>query len=184
MVRPNHVAAEDNQSGADFLRNLGVSEAYIAHFWGFLSHAILNVPVEDYVSIENVLLASFGVAHCLFLFWDDGFTVLQNVASFCTATYGKSDAIFNAVSAVPGVFLDIQFCQEVSATALVRFFRRLVGRSSMEMGFAGCGLGELLTPGKALLEKLGSEVRTNCEVKGFLGWAARWALRLGCTGMG
>lgn len=94
----------DNQSGADFLRNLGVSEAYIAHFWGFLSHAILNVPVE-----------------------------------------------------------------EVSATALVRFFRRLVGRSSMEMGFAGCGLGELLTPGKALLEKLGSEVRTNCEVKGFLG---------------
>ena len=53
----NLTAAEDNQSGADFLRNLGVSEAYIAHFWGFLSHAILNVPVEDCVLIECVLLA-------------------------------------------------------------------------------------------------------------------------------
>ncbi|CAJ1368064.1 unnamed protein product [Effrenium voratum] len=94
----------DGQSGADFLRGLGVTEGYITHFWGFLSHAILNVPVE-----------------------------------------------------------------EVSATALVRFFRRLVGRSSMEMGFAGCGLGELLTPARAELEKLGSEVRTNCEVTGFLG---------------
>jgi len=94
----------DSQSGANFLRSLGVSEAYITHFWGFLSHAILNVPVE-----------------------------------------------------------------EVSATALVRFFRRLVGRSSMEMGFAGCGLGELLTPAKGLLHELGSQVRTSCEVKGFLG---------------
>eukprot|EP00439_Symbiodinium_sp_Y106_P052757 s725_g7.t1 len=94
----------DGQSGADFLRGLGVSEDYINHFWGFLSHAILNVPVE-----------------------------------------------------------------EVSAAALVRFFRRLVGRSSMEMGFSGCGLGELLTPAKQLLEKLGSSVRTNVEVKGFLG---------------
>lgn len=96
----------DGQSGADFLRGLGVSEDYINHFWGFLSHAILNVPVE-----------------------------------------------------------------EVSAAALVRFFRRLVGRSSMEMGFSGCGLGELLTPAKQLLEKLGSSVRTNVEVTGFLGSA-------------
>eukprot|EP00931_Biecheleriopsis_adriatica_P063555 TRINITY_DN3850_c0_g1_i1.p1 TRINITY_DN3850_c0_g1~~TRINITY_DN3850_c0_g1_i1.p1 ORF type:complete len:532 (+),score=86.93 TRINITY_DN3850_c0_g1_i1:37-1596(+) len=94
----------DDESGADFLRRLGVTEAYIQHFWGFLSHAILNVPVE-----------------------------------------------------------------EVSATALVRFFRRLVGRSSMEMGFADCGLGELLKPAKQLLEKLGSVVLMNTEVTGFLG---------------
>lgn len=39
----------------------------------------------------------------------------------------------------------------------------------MEMGFAGCGLGELLTPAKGLLHELGSQVRTSCEVKGFLG---------------
>lgn len=94
----------DGESGSDFLRRLGVSERYITHFWGFLSHAILNVPVE-----------------------------------------------------------------EVSATALVRFFRRLVGRSSMEMGFADCGLGELLKPAKELLESLGSVVLTNTEVAGFLG---------------
>ncbi|CAE7265831.1 crtQ, partial [Symbiodinium pilosum] len=37
----------DDQSGAEFLRGLGVSEDYIRHFWGFLSHAILNVPVEE-----------------------------------------------------------------------------------------------------------------------------------------
>lgn len=96
--------ALDDESGADFLRRLGVTEAYITHFWGFLSHAILNVPVE-----------------------------------------------------------------EVSAAALVRFFRRLVGRSSMEMGFADCGLGELLKPAKELLESLGSVVMLNTEVTGFLG---------------
>lgn len=66
-------------------------------------------------------------------------------------------------------FCALARCEEVSATALVRFFRRLVGRSSMEMGFAGCGLGELLTPAKGLLHELGSQVRTSCEVKGFLG---------------
>ena len=42
-----HASTKDSQSGANFLRSLGVSEAYITHFWGFLSHAILNVPVED-----------------------------------------------------------------------------------------------------------------------------------------
>lgn len=70
---------------------------------------------------------------------------------------------------VPYVLHVLARCEEVSATALVRFFRRLVGRSSMEMGFAGCGLGELLTPAKGLLHELGSQVRTSCEVKGFLG---------------
>lgn len=59
--------------------------------------------------------------------------------------------------------------EEVSAAALVRFFRRLVGRSSMEMGFAGCGLGELLLPAKPLLESMGAQVRTSCQVRGFLG---------------
>ena len=41
------LVSEDDESGADFLRSLGVTEPYITHFWGFLSHAILNVPVED-----------------------------------------------------------------------------------------------------------------------------------------
>lgn len=97
------VLALDNESGADFLRRLGVTEGYIQHFWAFLSHAILNVPIE-----------------------------------------------------------------EVSATALVRFFRRLVGRSSMEMGFSDGGLGDLFQPAKELLEKKGSEIFTSTEVKAFL----------------
>jgi len=88
-----------------------VAEAYIQHFWGFLSHAILNVPIE-----------------------------------------------------------------EVSATALVRFFRRLVGRSSMEMGFADGGLGELLAPARAQLEALGSRILTSTEVTDFVGDD-------GCTGV-
>ncbi|CAE8619082.1 unnamed protein product, partial [Polarella glacialis] len=58
--------------------------------------------------------------------------------------------------------------EEVSAAAMVRWFRRMVGRSSMEMGFADCGLGELLTPSKALLESLGAVVLTSTEVSGFL----------------
>lgn len=97
------IEALDDQSGAEFLRRLGVSEAYIQHFWGFMSHAILNVPVE-----------------------------------------------------------------EVSATALVRFFRRLVGRSSMEMGFSDGGLGDLLTPARGILGELGATVLMNTEVAGFL----------------
>eukprot|EP00933_Yihiella_yeosuensis_P081780 TRINITY_DN95467_c0_g1_i1.p1 TRINITY_DN95467_c0_g1~~TRINITY_DN95467_c0_g1_i1.p1 ORF type:complete len:537 (-),score=90.42 TRINITY_DN95467_c0_g1_i1:132-1685(-) len=98
------IEALDDESGMEFLRRLGVTEDYIQHFWGFLSHAILNVPIE-----------------------------------------------------------------EVSASALVRFFRRLVGRSSMEMGFANCGLGELLFPAKELLKKLGAVVLTNTEVTSFIG---------------
>jgi len=98
------VDALDDESGADFLRRVGVSEAYIQHFWGFLSHAILNVPVE-----------------------------------------------------------------EASATALVRFFRRLVGRSSMEMGFSDGGLGDLLTPAKKILADLKADIYMNTEVTSFLG---------------
>jgi len=100
----DQVLALDNESGADFLRRLGVREAYIQHFWGFLCHAILNVPVE-----------------------------------------------------------------EVSAAAMVHFFRRLVGRSSMEMGFADGGLGDLLTPAKSILSDLGADLITSTEVEGFLG---------------
>jgi len=99
----DELLALDSESGAEFLRRLGVREAYVQHFWGFLSHAILNVPVE-----------------------------------------------------------------EVSAAALVRFFRRLVGRSSMEMGFADCGLGELLAPARGLLEASGARTLTSTEVVGFL----------------
>eukprot|EP00971_Amphidinium_carterae_P255266 5067594-Amphidinium_carterae.1 len=97
------VDALDSQSGADFLQSLGVSDPYIQHFWGFLSHAIMNVAVE-----------------------------------------------------------------EVSATALVRFFRALVGQSSMEMGFSDGGLGDLFKPAKAKLEALGSTVKMNAEVTKFL----------------
>lgn len=98
------VLALDDESGVDFLRRLGVREAYIQHFWGFLCHAILNVPIE-----------------------------------------------------------------EVSAAAMVSFFRRLVGRSSMEMGFADGGLGDLLTPASQILTELGATVLKSTEVVGFLG---------------
>mmetsp|Transcript_9904 Transcript_9904/g.21007 ORF Transcript_9904/g.21007 Transcript_9904/m.21007 type:complete len:525 (-) Transcript_9904:104-1678(-) len=97
------VMALDDESGADFLRRLGVTEVYIQHFWGFLCHAILNVPVD-----------------------------------------------------------------EASATAMVRFFRRLVGRSSMEMGFSDGGLGDLLTPAKRILSDLGASVLTGVDVTGLL----------------
>lgn len=98
------VQALDNETGLEFLRRLGVREAYIQHFWGFLCHAILNVPIE-----------------------------------------------------------------EVSAAAMVNFFRRLVGRSSMEMGFSDGGLGDLLAPAKSILSDLGAAVLTSTEVVGFLG---------------
>lgn len=101
------VLALDNETGEQFLRRLGVSDAYIQHFWGFLSHAILNVPVN-----------------------------------------------------------------EVSATAMVQFFRRLVGRSSMEMGFSDGGLGDLLTPAKQVLTDLGAEIFMGAEVTGFLGYTS------------
>lgn len=39
--------ALDDQSGADFLRSSEVSEVYIQHFFAFISHAILNVPIEE-----------------------------------------------------------------------------------------------------------------------------------------
>lgn len=107
------VMALDDESGASFLRRLGVREAYIQHFWGFLSHAILNVPIE-----------------------------------------------------------------EVSAAAMVRFFRRLVGRSSMEMGFSDGGLGDLFAPAKEMLAGLGGVVLTNTEVVGFLGEATCTGVRL------
>lgn len=46
-LTPEEVEALDDQTGAEWLRGLGVSEAYINHFWGFLCHAILNVPVKE-----------------------------------------------------------------------------------------------------------------------------------------
>jgi len=101
----------DDESGADFLRRYGMTEAYIQHFWAFVSHAILNVPIE-----------------------------------------------------------------EVSASALVRFFRGLVSRSTMEMGFSNGGLGDLVTPAKEILKELGATVLTSIEVECFLGEST-------CTGV-
>lgn len=46
-LTPEEVEALDDQTGAEWLRGLGVSETYINHFWGFLCHAILNVPVKE-----------------------------------------------------------------------------------------------------------------------------------------
>eukprot|EP00927_Polykrikos_kofoidii_P049476 TRINITY_DN4351_c0_g1_i1.p1 TRINITY_DN4351_c0_g1~~TRINITY_DN4351_c0_g1_i1.p1 ORF type:complete len:516 (+),score=59.55 TRINITY_DN4351_c0_g1_i1:58-1605(+) len=46
-LKPEQVEALDDMTGAEWLRGLGVSETYINHFWGFLCHAILNVPVEE-----------------------------------------------------------------------------------------------------------------------------------------
>lgn len=61
--------------------------------------------------------------------------------------------------------------EEVSACALIRFMQRLVGTSpsSARIGFANCGLGDLLTPAKEQLEQLGAEVRLRTEVLGFEG---------------
>jgi uncharacterized protein with NAD-binding domain and iron-sulfur cluster len=103
-VSEEDILALDNESGADFLRRMGVSEGYIQHFWAFCSHAILNVPIE-----------------------------------------------------------------EVSASALVRFTRGLIGSAEIEMGFSDGGLGDLVTPAKEILEGLGSVVMTGTEVAGFLG---------------
>eukprot|EP00929_Paragymnodinium_shiwhaense_P071504 TRINITY_DN36342_c0_g1_i1.p1 TRINITY_DN36342_c0_g1~~TRINITY_DN36342_c0_g1_i1.p1 ORF type:complete len:523 (-),score=128.37 TRINITY_DN36342_c0_g1_i1:219-1787(-) len=105
------IMALDEESGADFLRRAGVAEPYIQHFWAFVSHAILNVPIE-----------------------------------------------------------------EVSAAALVRFFRGLVSRTDMEMGFSDCGLGELFMPAKELLPSLGASLVMGTEVVEFLGDAE-------CTGV-
>eukprot|EP00913_Durusdinium_trenchii_P032445 g30377.t1 len=82
---------------------------------------------------------------------------------------GLAAAVTLAKKKLKVMLLEILGLEEVSAAALVRFFRRLVGRSSMEMGFAGCGLGELLLPAKPLLESMGAQVRTSCQVRGFLG---------------
>jgi len=59
--------------------------------------------------------------------------------------------------------------EEVSASALARFFRALVSRSDMEMGFSDCGLGDLFTPAKDLLPSLGASVVMGTEVEEFLG---------------
>lgn len=101
-LTPEQVEELDPLTGAEWLRGLGVSELYIKHFWGFLCHAILNVPVY-----------------------------------------------------------------EASAAAMVRFFRQLAG-SSPKMGFSDGGLGDLLTPAKDVLKKLGATVETSIEIVEYL----------------
>eukprot|EP00397_Hematodinium_sp_SG-2012_P017969 GEMP01018389.1.p1 GENE.GEMP01018389.1~~GEMP01018389.1.p1 ORF type:complete len:459 (+),score=106.66 GEMP01018389.1:317-1693(+) len=49
----------DNESAADFLRRLGVSETYVHHYWAFVSKAILNVPIEEVSAAAFVRCAVF-----------------------------------------------------------------------------------------------------------------------------
>merc|ERR1740117_2648407 len=67
--------------------------------------------------------------------------------------------------------------EECSAAAIVRFFKGLINRPNMEMGFSDCGLGDLITPAKGILEELGATVLMGTEVEEFLGDEER------CTGV-
>lgn len=53
---------------------------------------------------------------------------------------------------------------EVSACALLRFYRILVGSSKMQIGFSGVGLGDLFTPAERVLTELGAKVRLRTKV--------------------
>lgn len=59
--------------------------------------------------------------------------------------------------------------EEVSAAALFRFYRKLVGRAGVWIGFADGGLGELFEPARGVLEGLGARVLFNARVKRLLG---------------
>lgn len=55
--------------------------------------------------------------------------------------------------------------QRCSAAALLNFFRFMIGKSGYQVGFAGCGLGELFVPGAVQrIESAGGQVLTGAEV--------------------
>lgn len=54
--------------------------------------------------------------------------------------------------------------EELSGCALLRFYRVLVGTSSLRIGFPDCGLGDLFTPAEQVLKDLGADVRLRTRV--------------------
>jgi len=63
--------------------------------------------------------------------------------------------------------------EELSACALLRFYRVLAGTSQMQIGFPGDGLGELFTPAEGILKELGADVRLRTKVESLEGSAGR-----------
>lgn len=94
------VLALDAKDARTFLREMGVTDAYVRHFWEFTAMSILNVPLE-----------------------------------------------------------------RCSAGALLRFYRRLIGYRSVDVGFPDGGLGDTFAPGaRAAIEAKGGVVRTQARV--------------------
>jgi len=58
---------------------------------------------------------------------------------------------------------------ELSACALLRFYRLLVGSSQMQIGFSGIGLGKLFEPAEHVLKQLGADVRFRTKVTKLVG---------------
>jgi 15-cis-phytoene desaturase len=95
----------DDVPAREFLREMGVTDAYITAFWSFVSMAILNCPLD-----------------------------------------------------------------RCSTASLLRFYRMLVGRNDLEVGFADGGLSELFADqARRKIESLDGRVETNAEVVGFTG---------------
>lgn len=94
----------DHIDGRTLLREMGVTDAYMTHFWEFVSMSILNVPLD-----------------------------------------------------------------RVSGAALLRFYRRLIGRRHTQVGFADGGLGDLFAPAaRARIERLGGRVMAGTGVARFM----------------
>lgn len=59
--------------------------------------------------------------------------------------------------------------ERCSAGALLRFYRYLLGREEVRVGFANTGLGDVYAPAcREMLEREGTEVRTNARVREIL----------------
>lgn len=63
--------------------------------------------------------------------------------------------------------------EELSACALLRFYRILAGTSLLKIGFPDCGLGELFTPAEHVLKELGADVRLRARVASLEGSESR-----------
>lgn len=59
--------------------------------------------------------------------------------------------------------------EELSACAMVRFYKVLCGTSSMKIGFPNCGLGDLYTPAEGILKAIGCDVRLRTKAVALLG---------------
>lgn len=132
-----------------------------------ISHSpgLLNM-IRDYPELEQadvqsnlaVTLYAFNLSEAQLLELDDETAVSLlrrfNVTErFINRFYAfMAHAIFN----VP--------IEELSACALLRFYRLLAGKDLLKIGFPDCGLGELFTPAERVLKELGADVRLRTRV--------------------